>query len=245
MAITEDNSKIVIFGGRVPLAPNSTSSSESTFSEELFVLDIATSSWKKGPNAAIKRGYTACIIVGDQFLAWGGYNDNLVVSGPPIVFDLTKFEWANTYTAPIYNQTHQTQTQTITGSQTPSSTQSQPTQTGEPSATNKEAIIGGSVGALALIVIIAGLIIYKRWRRGKSQGYSVPEEKGFNQYDDSCAPEYLRNSMTEHVYYNSNPTRGPQLMTRRNPQEMTPMTLYQGQIPQESFVANVTHGTQL
>ncbi|KAG0316977.1 hypothetical protein BG000_004667, partial [Podila horticola] len=56
--------------------------------------------------------YTVCVIIGDQFLAWGGSNGNFTIDGPPIIYSLTQKQWVGSYTAPAYMKS----LPTVTGS---------------------------------------------------------------------------------------------------------------------------------
>ncbi|KAG0002186.1 hypothetical protein BGZ65_002849 [Modicella reniformis] len=43
----------------------------------------------------------ACTVVGQQFLAWGGSDGKNIISGPPVVFDLSKDQWVNGFMARV------------------------------------------------------------------------------------------------------------------------------------------------
>ncbi|KAF9088434.1 hypothetical protein BGX23_007371 [Mortierella sp. AD031] len=98
MTINEDSSKIVVFGGRVPVSNNI---SQTTFTGTIYILDVAKAVWTQGVSSS-PRLYMACTIVGDQFLAWGGYDGVNTINGPPIVYSLSSNTWVNKYTAPAY-----------------------------------------------------------------------------------------------------------------------------------------------
>ncbi|KAF9898628.1 hypothetical protein BX616_003794, partial [Lobosporangium transversale] len=68
MTINEDSTKIVVFGGLTPA-----SSGPIGFnipSSEIFVLNLNSGEWRKGPNAAEPRASAACGLAGDRFVAW-------------------------------------------------------------------------------------------------------------------------------------------------------------------------------
>ena len=64
--IADDGTKLVIFGGRY----------FETFSQnimgDMYVLDLDTMVWTRGPDYTTPRIYTTCTIVDDTFLSWGG-----------------------------------------------------------------------------------------------------------------------------------------------------------------------------
>ncbi|ORZ29103.1 hypothetical protein BCR41DRAFT_382958 [Lobosporangium transversale] len=199
MAIDESGTKIVVFGGRVPLNPTSSLPSDSTFSGDLYVLDIASRAWRKGASSPVRRGYAACIVVGDQFVAWGGHDESIIASGPPIVFDLTWFRWVDNYKAPSYYQSSKPSSSS-SKTQMPSITQSSPIPAHKPSATDVGAITGGVVGVLTVIGITAGALVYKR-RQRKREGYElnqmIIEQDDFNS-GDSASGSLLTNQLTAH-----------------------------------------------
>ncbi|KAF9205799.1 hypothetical protein BGZ49_003475, partial [Haplosporangium sp. Z 27] len=147
----EDSNSIVVFGGRTSLQPE-------VFTGSIYILDIATTSWKQGPPLATSRIYAACVVVGDQFVVWGGSPDaNNTASGTPLVYDLTQNLWVNSYTAPAYyaNTSHPG-----TGSGS-----------GGGSEFSKRrpitALVGGIVGALLFVGVIAAIIFFYRRKISK------------------------------------------------------------------------------
>ncbi|KAF9342167.1 hypothetical protein BGX26_008137, partial [Mortierella sp. AD094] len=95
MASSDDGNTVVVYGGGVSAPTN--------FTGSLYVLDIPTGKWTRGPDGNV-RIYTGCIIVGTQFLAWGGGNSNNTYTGSPVIFDLATRKWVKNYTAPAYYQ---------------------------------------------------------------------------------------------------------------------------------------------
>ncbi|KAI1305001.1 hypothetical protein EDD11_005025 [Mortierella claussenii] len=161
MAASEDGTRVVVFGGRVPLTSTTKVISESTFSSEFYVLDVVSGVWRQGPNATSPRVYMACLIAGDQFLVWGGSDNNQVLSGGPIIFDLTKFQWTNAYTAPSYYP--KPSTATPTASRGPAQPTGDPKGGNGPS--NTGAIVGGVVGGLAVVGLAGGLLFFYRRKK--------------------------------------------------------------------------------
>ncbi|KAK5805634.1 hypothetical protein F5H01DRAFT_383533 [Linnemannia elongata] len=94
MAISEDGSRMVVFGGRVNNVPSS----------EVFILNTATGAWTQGPSADA-RMYPACTIAGDLLLIWGGTNSaNLVANGDMLIFNYVNSTWLTSYTPPASYQ---------------------------------------------------------------------------------------------------------------------------------------------
>ncbi|KAF9914912.1 hypothetical protein BX616_007313 [Lobosporangium transversale] len=172
MAINDDASKIVVFGGHTLNADISSA----TYSSEIFVLDVNSKEWKKGPNANEPRGYAACTLVGDQFVVWGGERNRAEAPfGSVLVFDLTQFAWVTTYKAPSYLQSLEPTIISSTGSQGPSYT-TLPGPTSEPSTMSIEVVIGSVAGASALIALIGGMLFYIR-RRKRSEVCEIVDGK--------------------------------------------------------------------
>jgi hypothetical protein len=86
--------------------------------------------------------------VGDQFLAWGGADDqsNVLPEQPPLIYDLTKKQWVSNYTAPAYYQT------------------APPNNNTPDKPSNLGAILGGVFGCLAVIGGSVALYFYMNSR---------------------------------------------------------------------------------
>ncbi|KAG0327114.1 hypothetical protein BGZ99_008329 [Dissophora globulifera] len=162
MAASEDGNTIVIYGGSTDLTFTNLTDVTGT----LHILDVPTATWRQGPVAS-KRHSMACTIVGDQFLAWGGSDsNNITVTGPPIVFDLTKREWTAMYLAPSYYNTNNDNNNTV-----PTPTlDTVPTGrlTSEPTTVRSMAIVlGMTLGALFLLALGAAMYFYRAMKREK------------------------------------------------------------------------------
>ncbi|KAF9134496.1 hypothetical protein BG015_003401 [Linnemannia schmuckeri] len=99
-AVSEDGKTLVFYGGRTSIVtPNN------AFTGAIYLLDINTGVWSSGlPPSSTPRVYTACTLIGDQFVVWGGSanaNDTLP-SVQPIVFDTTLKKWVDSYKPPQY-----------------------------------------------------------------------------------------------------------------------------------------------
>ncbi|KAG0043210.1 hypothetical protein BGZ83_011708 [Gryganskiella cystojenkinii] len=164
-AISEDSKTLVLFGGR-------TSVVTPAFTGAIHLLDINTGVWTAGPPLSTPRIYAACVLIGDQFVVWGGSADsnNTLPSNEPIVFDVTLKQWVNSYKAPAYylNAPKPTNPPNPTGSgsnggsgsKTPDGDNGAPSSSS--SSSSSAAIIGGVVGGLAVIAAIVGFLLYGR-----------------------------------------------------------------------------------
>ncbi|KAF9902514.1 hypothetical protein BX616_001912 [Lobosporangium transversale] len=178
MVIDSKGTKIVVFGGSTV---DPTNPAKLVSSPELFVLDLQSRQWRKAPNAATPRAYAACTLVGDQFIVWGGQNsESPSGDGSILLFDLSKFEWATTYTPP-------------------SDMQSRPELSTGSSTANIGAIAGGAAGGLIFLAAIAGLFIYRRRQKQKSERSdasgkieSSPEDHGKSLV---CGPQLMSSTL--------------------------------------------------
>ncbi|KAF9274596.1 hypothetical protein BGZ88_002912 [Linnemannia elongata] len=187
MAISEDGSRMVVFGGRVNNVPSS----------EVFILNTATGAWTQGPSADA-RMYPACTIAGDLLLIWGGTNSaNLVANGDMLIFNYVNSTWLTSYTPPAsYQGLVPPKIPTTAGPgaapsstsalSSPSSTASTPdSPSGSPYGTstpfnNKEsstdlgAIVGGVVGSLTVISATVGFLVYRRKQKQRPTQKGIP-----------------------------------------------------------------------
>ncbi|KAF9302172.1 hypothetical protein BGZ74_005719 [Mortierella antarctica] len=169
-----DHCSVVIFGGR-------TSVVTPTFTGALHLLDIDTGVWTAGPSQSTPRIYAACVLVGDQFVVWGGSADanNTLPSVQPIVFDVTLKQWVDGYKAPAYylnnpppkpNPTSGSGSDGSSGSGGTSSnggaSGSSPGSGGS-SSVGLGPTIGGIVGGLAVIGAVIGFLLYRRRQNKK------------------------------------------------------------------------------
>ncbi|KAF8978466.1 hypothetical protein BGZ46_006448 [Entomortierella lignicola] len=162
MTASEDGNTVVVYGGRVSAPQN--------FTSTLYTLDVRTGQWTQGPDGAV-RLYGACIVVGTQFVAWGGFDGNSTHTGPPVVFDLTSRQWINNYTAPAYYlnaPTSSLSSSAPTPTSNPSSSSSAASKTSS-SPSNLGAIIGGVVGGLFVIALSVIIFIFLKKRDAKVQ----------------------------------------------------------------------------
>ncbi|KAK3821144.1 MAG: hypothetical protein J3Q66DRAFT_386058 [Benniella sp.] len=184
MTSSEDGNTVIVFGGRIPR--NETHVPPTDFTGTLYILDVPTATWTQGPDGDI-RSYMACVIVGGQFIAWGGSDGTSSRSGPPVIFNLKSQQWINTYTPPAYMQSGSSPLPGSSPSAPPSSPSGAPPSSSDSSSSsssssNLGAILAGVFGCL-FVVALAGLIYLRmlrnedRLRYGSSTIQQQPEEK--------------------------------------------------------------------
>ncbi|KAG9071650.1 hypothetical protein KI688_005863 [Linnemannia hyalina] len=94
MAISDDGTKLVVFGGRY----------FDTFHQyitgDIYVLDLDTMVWTRGPDYTTPRIYTTCTIVDGTFLSWGGSDSLSTVNSPIIIYDIKRNKYLSQYKGP-------------------------------------------------------------------------------------------------------------------------------------------------
>ncbi|KAI7819351.1 hypothetical protein BC939DRAFT_267254 [Gamsiella multidivaricata] len=243
MAASEDGKTIVVFGGRVP--PKPTSSGTSDFTGSLYILDVLSGNWTQGVSSS-PRLYMACIIIGDQFLAWGGYDGVGTVSATPIIFDLTRRQWVQSYAAPAY-YANTPETISSTGTSATSTSSSPPIPSS--SSTNLPAIMGGTFGALFMIALSGLIYLCMKRKSDKVKYETLAQQRITNQAEGTNNPNTNvdKTDMGAYKHYRSNDsqTRNPQVLpsgfpySRRDPQDAIAMgLLYKQSIHQGSQSAH-------
>ncbi|GJJ74243.1 hypothetical protein EMPS_06601 [Entomortierella parvispora] len=155
MAIAEDGSRIVVFGGKI-VATN-------VWTGALWVLDLGSLTWTQGQPYSTNRAFPGCTIVGSStFVAWGGYNQAQTTSSSAIIYDLDTNTYLTQYTPPG-SVSNQTSSSGSGGSTTKSS--------------NSAPLIGGVIGGCAVVALIVGaFLLGRRKRRNSSTLASPPKE---------------------------------------------------------------------
>ncbi|KAF9372193.1 hypothetical protein CPB97_001402 [Podila verticillata] len=147
MVPASNGTKLVVFGGL---------STSGAFLGDIYILDVATSTWSKGADGGETRARTGhvCAVSGDKFVTWGG-EGALSVSDPSkveivSVYSMTTNTWLDQYLVP--------------GSAVPPPPPPPPTgPTSVPQAPNPNIPIVAGGCAAGLVVITAVLIwIYRR-----------------------------------------------------------------------------------
>ncbi|KAG0373633.1 hypothetical protein BGX24_011447 [Mortierella sp. AD032] len=168
MVISEDSNTIVMFGGRTPPPGN--------FTGTFYILDIPSKTWVQGPSADT-RLYSACAIVGDQFVVWGGYDGKNTIDGPPIIYSFSQKKWIEQYTPPAYFAS-------MPSAALPGVTPSNPDGSGNgnngnsssSSSSNLGVILGGVLGSLC-VVALAGVVYLYMKRRGDKAKYEAQAQQ--------------------------------------------------------------------
>ncbi|KAF8948546.1 Leucine-zipper-like transcriptional regulator 1 [Haplosporangium gracile] len=138
MVTDKDNNRVVVFGGQ------NTNGSLA----DIYVLDMKTLIWTRGPSIGTGRLGMACAIYNDGFLTWGGATETFLVDYPdttPLVFNLTTMLWTDRY-----NQK---------GSQNEGLT------TGSTGGSKLGLILGLSIGLFALVALAGGVCLFRREKR--------------------------------------------------------------------------------
>ncbi|KAF9961962.1 hypothetical protein BGZ72_000585 [Mortierella alpina] len=154
MDISEDGSKLVIFGGRAFMGPNW------KLTNELYILDLDTLTWSKGQSYSATRTYSACTIVGSTFISWGGQDEQTTAPLAPVLYDINKNQYITSF-MPIATHIREAETNA----------------TDKPSQ-NLGAILGGVLGSLSIIALSVGIFIYKRRQDSRCDADGGPDNDG-------------------------------------------------------------------
>lgn len=171
MVSSTTGSKVVFFGGY--------SEGLNATVGDIFILDVATVTWKKGPSTPARdvRRAPACAISNDQFIVWGGDTGNTPTIVPPenimLVYSLQTDTWINSYTAPAAPpglSTSLVPSRTGTVPSTPSGTVQPSVGEASSSHNNTGIIIGAVGGGIALGLLLGGVFMYRaRMAQSKSR----------------------------------------------------------------------------
>ncbi|KAI8359553.1 hypothetical protein B0O80DRAFT_484557 [Mortierella sp. GBAus27b] len=68
----------------------------------IHILDVATMTWKRGPNCpnCPQTSASSCGVSGDQLIVWGGGSNMYGVSSKTYVYNMKLEKWVTSYTAP-------------------------------------------------------------------------------------------------------------------------------------------------
>lgn len=157
MVSSTSGSKVVLFGGY--------SQSLNASVGDIFILDVATLTWKKGPSTSPSdvRRSPACAISNNYFIAWGGDTGNVARIVPAtnilLVYDLRTDRWTSQYIAPTTIPTSTgNDTTHPTGTPLPTSTASNE----KTSGLSKKAWIAILIVCIILVLVIACFCSAKR-----------------------------------------------------------------------------------
>ncbi|KAK3839893.1 MAG: hypothetical protein J3R72DRAFT_446931 [Linnemannia gamsii] len=180
MAISEDSNTIVMFGGRTPPPGN--------FTGTFYILDIPSKTWVQGPSADT-RLYSACAIVGDQFVVWGGYDGKNTIDGPPIIYSFSQKKWIEQYTPPAYFAS-------MPSAALPGVTPSNPDGSGNgnngnsssSSSSNLGVILGGVLGSLCVVALAGVVYLYMKRRSDKAKYEAQAQQRIIQQAERTNEP---------------------------------------------------------
>ncbi|KAG0231289.1 hypothetical protein BGX31_005577 [Mortierella sp. GBA43] len=147
MVSAANGTKMVVFGGQ---------NQYNQLSGSIFILDVSTMVWKKGPDLdpSLVRTGMVCAVAGSSFVAWGGDNQwtNLNQLAAPVFYDLKANQWTTSFTsknANVGDENH-----------LPSSGQGR----------NDNWVIIGSTVAVAVVMLgIFMLVRYRYFRKSELQ----------------------------------------------------------------------------
>ncbi|KAG0377362.1 hypothetical protein BGX24_006251 [Mortierella sp. AD032] len=186
MAANEDGTTVLVYGGRVNNLPNG----------DVYILDTKTGAWRQGKQGDA-RMYVACTVVGNFLLIWGGTNAAMEIpSADMLIYNYVTATWLTSYTPPASYQSMEPLKIPVTGtgSTSPPSSSSLGTKPGSTTggggsnpvgdqgpttapSSDTAAIVGGTVGGLAVIAAIAGFMLYRK--RQQRQGPKSPKKDMF------------------------------------------------------------------
>ncbi|KAF9985234.1 hypothetical protein BGZ75_003217 [Mortierella antarctica] len=141
-----DGSLVAIFGGY--------NTGSTTADPNAFILDTRTWTWTQVPYSGRGRGNTACAIVDDTFIIWGGFYDSNAGGVPSgsealLLLSLSQKSWITSYT-PSAAMTNPGGGGSTTGPKS--------------GGLSTGAIVGIAGGAAALMVLIGTLVIIRRMK---------------------------------------------------------------------------------
>ncbi|KAF9159000.1 hypothetical protein DFQ26_007015 [Actinomortierella ambigua] len=231
MAITDDGTTILSYGGYYDSQPGNP-----LFSESLYILNLTTGVWTLAVDSSSKRAWPACTIAGDYFLLWGGSYKFLAginttldfdkPSTPVLIYQISLNAWVQEYkpSAEYLNPGAGTPSASATSSVRPSSSSSpSPSSQGVPDSSTKDGTSGGmtNIGAVAggvagaaIVVATIGFLVWRRKRQGtkRSRRNDSPSE-----IDQRGATADKRHDRQEHGARRMVPTP-TQAMTYHPPQ---------------------------
>ncbi|KAF9131785.1 Multiple epidermal growth factor-like domains protein 8 [Mortierella sp. 14UC] len=184
MTISEDSNTIVMFGGRTPPPGN--------FTGSFYILDVPSKTWTQGP-AANTRLYSACAIVGDQLVVWGGYDGKNTIDGPPIIYSFSQKKWVEQYTPPAYFASMPSaalprptpNSNTPTG---PGGSGSGNTGGNSSSSSNLGGILGGVLGSLCVLALAGVVYLYMKRRSDKAKYETQAQQRIIRQAERTNDP---------------------------------------------------------
>ncbi|KAG0081082.1 hypothetical protein BGZ92_000362 [Podila epicladia] len=176
LATNEDGSIVVVYGGRIPKSNPNDPATE--FTGSLHVLNVTTETWTQEQSTS-SRLYVTCVIIGDQFIVWGGSNGSITYLGPPTIYSLTQKKWVESYTAPAYMKSLATVTGplSVPTPPTPTSSSGSKNESKASSSPNLGAILGGVFGGLFVLTVASTIHLCLRRREDRAKYDAVSQKK--------------------------------------------------------------------
>ncbi|KAF8938167.1 hypothetical protein EDD21DRAFT_411529 [Dissophora ornata] len=147
--------KMVLFGGY--------SGTQNTSLNDIYILDVAAMSWKRGPDVDIsnRRDSSSCAFSNGQFIAWGGVNtgaeQDIMASNSALVFSLNTTSWTSSYIA-------SSSSPTAAPSSSPAANPSSSSVDSSSSKKTQVAVIVGPVLGAFVVAFAIGVVIICRAR---------------------------------------------------------------------------------
>jgi hypothetical protein len=140
----------------------------------VYVLDLATLRWKKGPSIPVLT-FATCAVSGDQFILWSGYStSNDSISNKTIVYDMKNESWVLNYIVPSPSSPGR-----IALPSTTPSTQDTVPNPGDTSSTGEKPHVIVAIAIGVLLAISAALVFtYLRvTKRMKADGQNADDNE--------------------------------------------------------------------
>ncbi|KAK3819714.1 MAG: hypothetical protein J3Q66DRAFT_367791 [Benniella sp.] len=224
-----DGTKMVFFGGF--------NESNIAFAD-IFVLDVATLTWTKGPSASAndRRANSACAASGDYFISWCGKHDTefgTETVNSTLSYDLKANLWTTTYVAPLPSATRTPRNASLpspTSSRSPSTIKPDDSVANSPSQV--AVIVGGVLGGIAVAIAAVGFLLFRV--RGKRSRNSIKNtvEPPLTGNNDPSSPGTKSPRNPHFASLIHNPSSDGGVPSQRGPQERISQQLwFQKDIP--------------
>ncbi|KAG0242584.1 hypothetical protein B0O80DRAFT_447697 [Mortierella sp. GBAus27b] len=202
-----NGAKMILFGGL--------SDQSNSVLSDIFILDTATMTWTKGMDAGAgaARAYPACAVSNDQFIAWGGGGISTVIhSNITVVYNIKKDAWQSYYSP--------------NGGFGPGGTNM-----GSASGTTTSStliIIGVICGVVGVIMIVLGILFYRRKRkqkRGSVEPSHPPHSGSLTTTEVAPTGHYDPSSAVHQAHWKQEPWQQLQPHQQQQQQHLSQYTL--------------------
>ncbi|KAG0027867.1 hypothetical protein BGZ82_008720 [Podila clonocystis] len=216
--------KMVLFGG---FTNGSARQQSQVASSDIFVFDVATLSWKKlslPSGHDLGRAYAACAVSGDMFVVWGGKarggdstymaTTTTVTQNVTFVFNLRLGRFMDRFDPQYMGDGSGDDNNWVVPGDA--------SNTGAPST---GAIIGGIIGGLAVVFVLAATLFTYLKRRREQEDSSLTEMKLTEQEQALYSPPRTPTTPTEKVMFQGGYQSGAMEENLRRGPHLTVMTL--------------------